>query len=491
MEPKRTYYLWVVFAAFLLSVAVRLPNVNRPLSKHHEFNMAMVLNVCNSWNLKGGPANVNFCPVIDYGNPGDRYFGDHEMLKDGKLYYASLGPMQFILPYYFCKILQLPFTPFNVQVFSLLLELCTVFVFYAVMLAVFTNHSSRIRLTVTGSVVFLFLPNTLWFFSNGYSHETLILFFYCTVLYYFIAIQQRKKPLPPFSFIVLLFLIIAGIFTDWLMVFIVIGFVIYLLFTGKKEKNSNYFWQAFWIIVSAGLAISIVFYFYSRELGTHHFRSLFFQKFQSRTVAGTTEDAGIGTMILRVIKNFAVSYLPIGLIGILILFQKTDKRFTWKWHQWNLILFLPPLCYTILFFGFSAAHDYAFLKFSFVIIIIWLFAIRSWTLKKITGLLTATILFSVLIYFYINRPGKKGFNGDYYDMNRQTGNFIQKNVLPDQFIYTNLADENLQAVIYYAGRNVRNFKTREEAMQHVKDFGVTPAVYVSGDSLHRIIEKLN
>lgn len=57
----------ILLVAFLLSVAVRLPQLGRPLSKHHEFCTAVTLRVLQVW-WDNGIENYHYNPVMTYNN---------------------------------------------------------------------------------------------------------------------------------------------------------------------------------------------------------------------------------------------------------------------------------------------------------------------------------------------------------------------------------------------------------------------------------------
>jgi hypothetical protein len=60
---KRTFPL--LFGIFLLSVVVRLPMLNRPLSKHHEFCTAISLRIMQIW-YDNGIEKYGYNPVMTY-----------------------------------------------------------------------------------------------------------------------------------------------------------------------------------------------------------------------------------------------------------------------------------------------------------------------------------------------------------------------------------------------------------------------------------------
>jgi hypothetical protein len=50
----------------LLLVVLRIPTLDRPLSKHHDFNNAVVLINAVSWQQAGGGNKFCFTPVMNF-----------------------------------------------------------------------------------------------------------------------------------------------------------------------------------------------------------------------------------------------------------------------------------------------------------------------------------------------------------------------------------------------------------------------------------------
>jgi len=66
---------WVLIV-FLLSVVIRIPQLARPFSHHHESISALELVAIESWQQAGGPSPFNYIPVTNYQQPGDKQKAD-------------------------------------------------------------------------------------------------------------------------------------------------------------------------------------------------------------------------------------------------------------------------------------------------------------------------------------------------------------------------------------------------------------------------------
>ena len=58
--------------AFIIYLLVRLPNFNRPVSKHYEFNTAVILINIISWRQAGGGNHFYYTPVMNFQHTGDK-----------------------------------------------------------------------------------------------------------------------------------------------------------------------------------------------------------------------------------------------------------------------------------------------------------------------------------------------------------------------------------------------------------------------------------
>ena len=124
--------LGILFGVFLLSVIVRLPNLNRPLSKHHEFVTGVSLLPMQIFSMEGA-ATYNFSPVMSYPNKADKHIKNHaSRLKDaeGNYYYISHPPLAYLLPHFTFTLLNIKPTALALQLFNLLFHFITaLFVF--------------------------------------------------------------------------------------------------------------------------------------------------------------------------------------------------------------------------------------------------------------------------------------------------------------------------------------------------------------------------
>lgn len=446
----RKYPFWLL-AAFLLSVIVRLPGLNRPLSKHHEFNTAMVLVGCEGWAAAGGPANVNFTPLINYPNAGDVYYLEHPQVKDGKLHYLSFGPGQFVLPYYTGKIFHTPYSPLLLQMINLLAQLVSAWFIYRLALLLSGGETTA----KIASLFFLFSAETLWFFGNGYVHESMVMPFFAAGLHLSFRFFTDATSITAKNSLWFGLIVFTGIFFDWLMLFFAAGAgIMALVRVIKKDKR----YRKLFVITAIGAiaATTCIIFMYSSYYGWDRFWALLLNKYETRNgMAGESGSTGTRTMLLLA-KHFATGYLPLLLLlvgGVMMLLKK--KLTGWRGMGTFLMLQISVLVYFLVFASFSAAHDYSVLKFSILIAVLGAITVEYLFVRKKQQLILATVivLLNIALYYYINPPGNKGFNGDAYALEKNAGEFIRSKAEPDELVLQNMPDANWLAVYYYSKRN--------------------------------------
>ena len=74
----------ILLLIFMISVVIRIPNIDRPLSKHHEFVTAISLRVIQIWHEDGG-ANYNYVPVMNYPGKANKNINNHASPTGGML----------------------------------------------------------------------------------------------------------------------------------------------------------------------------------------------------------------------------------------------------------------------------------------------------------------------------------------------------------------------------------------------------------------------
>lgn len=442
----------------------------------------MVLVGCEGWQAAGGPSTTNFSPLINYANAGDVYYIEHPQVKDGKLHYLSFGPGQFVVPYYTGRLLQMPYTPLLLQLINLLAHLLCGWLLYRIVLLLSGNKDDTIAKWAV--LFFFFSAETLWFFGNGYVHESMVMPFFLAGIYYALRLFTEPGFTGTRNIIALGAVIFAGIFFDWLMLFFAAGVSLMALYGMLKRKKKQ---SAIFLIsaISGMAAVGCIVWMYSSYYGADRFRDLLLNKYGNRNgFAGDTSVSGT-KIFTGLVKHFATGYLPLLLllVGVLLVFLRKRKRIASNMGIF-LLLNVPALVYFLAFVSFSAEHDYSVLKFSVVISVLAAFAVSALFPKKKTQLVIA-LMITVLnlgLYYYINPPGSKGFNGDAYATEQNAGKLIKEKARPGELVTHNMRNANWLAVYYYSKRNSMYMPDADSANRYFQKTPAGKMVFVDFDN---------
>lgn len=204
MNKSKTYLLLI--GLFLISVLVRFPHLDRPLSKHHEFCTAVVLIPLENW-AENGAATYHYSPSVSYEGTANHHIENltaYPVEADGRFYYLSHPPFAYLLPYFCFKILGVHPTPLALQIFNLLFHLLSCLLLFQIVKMLISrpqplkgsfsvSHPQPLKGSLptfamrvdsplgvggvgslTTFLIYLFSPVALWFHGNAYMSDMFI-----------------------------------------------------------------------------------------------------------------------------------------------------------------------------------------------------------------------------------------------------------------------------------------------------------------------------
>lgn len=476
----------VLLFCWLVSIAIQLPNLNRPLSKHHEFNMAMIMTVVNSWQIKGGNFPYHLTPVINYGNEGDQYFGEDSLVINQKYYYPSFGPMQFIIPFIMYKILHIPVNPLSVQIVGLLVQLLVVLLIYNISFFLFYSHNHVNRVALLSGIMFLFLPSSLWYYSNGYAHESLASLFYSYIFYYVLLASKKVNNIKSFHNILLFFTIFFGVLTDWYVSVVVSTSGLLLIYYYVKTRKKELVFAIILGIAAIIMGILVLYFAYSTELGFERLKNNFAYKFTLRTGQSLFSIYGLKTITTHFSTMFGIGLcFLLGIVFINIKKIKRESRIAFTY------LLVTPIVYTLFFSNYSMEHEYAMVKFTIPIVLLIVYFILKFANEgSWKYLLGAICIVNVLQYYWINKPQLNQELQKMYALEMSVGHKIKEQTKPEQYLTSDLIHKNNLAIMYYAQRNIRYVQNEQEAIQYKLKSNLQNVFFVTLIKDSIIIKKL-
>ena len=383
MLRKPQISIFILLLIFLVAALIRLPTLNRPLSKHHEFCTAVALRVMQIWD-KSGIASYHFNPVMTYPEKTDKFINNHASgsgkMKDteGNYFYVSHPPFGYYLPYMIFQIFRIKPDVLALQLFNLFVHfLGGIGVFIIISLTptpVFQNtqikgngiYSNKNIGALAGYIAYLFSPGPLWFHSNVYMADILVQLFFIYGAYFALQFFMEGKMkwmtcLAAASFLMT--------YTSWLGVFFC------LTVFGMSILRQK--WRLAAIIMFAcASAILLTAFQYAQVAGWESLKTEWLARFSER--AGWQPGEMIGGAIV-ILQNYLTGYLPliVAIFILLIAAFKNLKHYIIRVFKNFIFLSVIPVILLHVVLSNYSGHDFTTLY----------------------GGLFLSILFGTLVYF--------------------------------------------------------------------------------------------
>ena len=478
----------MVLSLFLVSVLVRLPNMNRPVSKHHEFMSALMLINIESWRQAGGASHFHFIPLLNFQNPGDKY-PDKNIWVDnkGNQWYLSLPPGWYIIPYVIYQVFSLPAEPIYLRVINLVFNLFSVLLFFYFLEKILTEKiKNRYETILAGCFLFLFTPGMLWYLGNGYAHTGIMLPFIIGLLLLVIPMLDNPSNIVPRRLLALSALILVFSFLDWYILFIVAAVGLFSLWKIRKDKRYGL------LLITVGLGISLgimlLFFQFASYGGTDAVLAYWKARFFIRTVAN--EGNSFFIMIAWLGIHSVTLFLPLILLIIGCLTWNVFKKIKIGLSSRELIFIslysLSLLLYNMVLLEWSYEHEFSMLPWGLLLAYLGVRLLVPFLRNK-SGvfLLVIVFLISLTQYYFINRPGKISRDGMGYDTFKVFGEQLKKLPL-DCMIFSPL-EQRAPMIEYYAGRNIFIEPNYDSAKKFMLKTNIKTAVWVEEEN-YRIKE---
>ena len=476
--PRQTAFS-IVLLLFTLSIIIRLPNLNRPISKHYEFNSAVILINIISWRQAGGGDHFHYTPVMNFQNAGDKYLPINLGFdKNGNSIYLSFGPGWYIIPYFFYQLFQLPPLPIYLRILNLLFHLATVIMFFSLLEEIIPPGETRkYKIITTGCCFLIFTPGLLWFLGNGYVTTGIMLPFILSVLLLMLPIMQDPGKIRTGRLLLLGILIISLVYIDWYILFLC--FLCSVIAFTKFRHNKKYGWLIFVLVISAFSGVALIFFQFASQVGSEAVISYWFTRASERRIH--VSGMPFLTSLYYLLIYFLTCFLPLIILLLITYMQNPGKRIISTWSEKELFfvkIFATSLIfYNLVLFDWSAGHEFTILPWS--LLLCFVTARYIGTIKNnhlFRGLLTLFMIWSIGQYYYINRPGPVSRDGMPYASFKQLGDSL-KQVPSDYTICLNL--EQNPMVEYYAGRNILRLRDSISAIKTLEELGIKKAVWVT------------
>ena len=481
---------------FLCTVVMRLPTLNRPLSKHHEFTTAFILRIQQIW-WEQGAGNFHFNPVMNYGGASNKYINNQtfsDFDEGGNSYYISYPPGAYLLPYAFFKMLNIYPDVLPIEIYNLILQFVGGLFLFLIFRIMIDRNSNQLKniLPVVAAIFYWTSPCMLWFYSNVYMVDMPAAVLMIASIYFLLKWKSDHR-------IIWLILLGANVFlmtyTEYLGITFCMSVTLYLWVNRKEIKP--WFAAIAVLFFTSSAAIILTAYQYSLIKGWDYYKWFFSQRYSARSGyhinGGTAEH--LKTILndwLLIGQNYLIGFMPIIflILGLFIIskfkttVQKTDSI---NIKSASILFMLPVLLHHVIFLD-ASLYDFFVVKAApfIVLIFVWFAIGLQLNQKAIVLAIAISVILNFTIYFYINRPGKISQSGDEYDSFNEQGNFIIQHTSKSDVVFLkDISDE--PQLVFYAKKNLRTIQTNSDAISFLKQHHLSSGKIFSYNSSHQII----
>ncbi len=470
----------MILAAFALSVVVRLPHVDRPLSAHHEFCTAVALIIMHNWWTDGIAAHHG-APVQSFTTgPADRYpseLYDGAAMHNGVLYYFSHPPLAYDLPYGVFRLLGTVPNVAGLQWFNMVFHLLAAWCLFLALRALLPPGNGPLF----AAVLYLFMPAPLWFHGNAYMSDMFVQNFW--LMHLAVALPVFLAPGPPgsgrtFLFVSTLFL---AAYTSWLGVFAAVVSAGCALWYGRRSCDRRWIGPAIWCAVAVVLALGITWWRYAGVAGTEALLNYYRSRLEVRGSTGMAE--GVWTHLRRLAVNYRISYLPVILLlaGLVVWRWRGSSAGVPERHGVAVFVVLAglPVLLDHTFLLQYADHDFAALKAGPLLCGLAGLGLSVVRLRTAWPVVLITCAAGVAYYFRTNPlPGEEACG---YMSERDLGLSIAREAAADEAVFTMGFTPEPQ-VWWYAKRTLFRVDSLPQAQELLHAQGTDRGLVVHGSS---------
>lgn len=479
----------MLVAIFSLSVLVRLPMLNRPLSHPREWLSATVLRHLEIWHEQG-ISRAHFAPITTYPGRANKNINnealDHKD-ADGNYFYTSFPPLAYYVPYVIFETLHVYPAVLPLQIFNLALHFVSGLLIYFTVRLILNCENEACYPAVIAFAVYIFCPETLWLQANVYMSDIFAQVLFIGGIYLLLrwAKYGPSGILSYFSFSIFVF---CFVYAEWLGVFFAISVGLYA-WLNRRKPGMKGLQLAAALGTSAALVLTI--WQYSSISGFHAFLVASQNRFLLRSGLGQQLDLNLHIWNLLgwllILTYYLLAYAAdFALLGLWAALKGKGRPLNLTPDVKMALLFsavLPPLLHHLIFFNYTAAHEFSVLKGTPIIAIVaGLLAWQLWESRpgsRISSIFLRAFLWaslalcclaSIFEYRILTGPNVPAY--------KEIGDFIAKNSSPDEIVFAEYQQPSrdlgrpLPQIVLYAHRNIAVWQDENQARELARQNGV-------------------
>ncbi len=465
--PRR--HLFLLLAAFALSLTVRWPLLNRPLSGHHELCTALVLTVLHNWHHDGYLAHDG-APAITFSGPADRIppgYTNAPGLRDGVLYYLSHPPLAYDLPHALFVVSGTQPNAFGLQLFNLLFHLTTAVGLYLVV----RELTTVVAAPLYAALLYLFMPAPLWFHGNVYMSD---MFVQNAWVWHLLFALRALKPDSRVSWRAA-WLCGATIFLTtaitWPGVWAGVALAVVALWQWRAQHDSSRLRLVAAAVVGVGAAVLFTAWRWLQVVDADALLAYFHGRYDQRGSAGlhlSWSDA-----LTTIALNYRINWLPLVLpLALFFILRRGRAEPRLRLASFVTLTSLPILLEMLFLFDYSL-HDFAVLKAGPLLCGLAALGLSAVQPRWAWSALIITCAAGVL-YFYRTNPIDSATD-DRFTQQMEQGLAIAQEADPDEMVFTQGFTTEPQ-VQWYAKRTLFRIDSLQQARQLMRSAGQSKGV---------------
>ncbi len=353
--PRR--HLLLLLVAFGVSLAVRWPLLNRPLSGHHELCTALVLIALHNWQHDGFLAHHG-APAITVTGPADlipRGYTDAPALNDGVLYYLSHPPLAFDLPHALFTVTGAAPSALCLQLFNLVFHLTTAIGLYLIVRVVQRKGPAPLF----AALLYLFMPAPLWFHGNAYMSD---MFVQNAWVWHVLVALRALKSAQGLSWTMATWCgttLFLTALISWPGVWAGIALVMLALWQWRKLHDPARLRLVAAAIAGVGLALAFTAWRWLQVVDVHALLAYFTGRYAVRSGTGIH---GAKDILAAIALNYRINWLPLALPLIVFAWKMRGIRSSMHGLMlFTLLTALPSLLEHAFLLDYTR-HDFTALK---------------------------------------------------------------------------------------------------------------------------------
>ncbi len=420
-------HLLLLLLAFAVSVVVRWPLLNRPLSGHHELCTALVLIALHSWHHDGFLAHHG-APAITFTGPADLIppgYTDAPALHDGVLYYLSHPPLAFDLPHALFAITGTEPNALGLQLFNLFFHLLTAIGLYLVVRELQRDGPAPLF----AALLYLFMPAPLWFHGNAYMSDMFAQNAWVWHVLVALRALTRTDGVPWRMAVLCALTLFLTTLISWPGVWAGVALGMIAIVQWHQQRDATRLRLLASAFAGVGLALAFTAWRWLQVVDVDALLAYFSGRYAER---GTGSEHG--GMLRTLLLNYRISWLPL-LLPLVSLLRKRHSVISQRNALWLFVVLTAlPVILEMAFLLEYTGHDFTALKAGLLLCGLGGLGLSAMRAGWSWAALAVTCISGVLYFYRTNPPSSP--TDERFAWQMEQGLAIAREARPDEMVFT-------------------------------------------------------